>query len=177
MSRVGKKPIPVPSDVTVKIHDRDIKIKGQLGELEHTLPSDIDASLEDKTLTVTRKSDDRIQRSLHGLTRSLIANMIEGVSKGFEKTLVLEGIGYRVQAKGDTLILSLGFSHLVNYSVPKGISAKIDRNKVVIRGFDKQLVGQTAAEIRAFRPVEPYKGKGIKYLDEHVRRKVGKVGT
>jgi large subunit ribosomal protein L6 len=177
MSRVGIKPIPVPGDVKVNLDGQAIKVKGPLGELNHTIPRQLKVKYEENTISVHRDSDDRIERSLHGLTRTLIANMVEGVSKGFERKLIVDGVGYKAQAKGDQLILNVGFSHPIEYKVPKGITAKVERNVVIIKGFDKQQVGQTAAIIRDFRKVEPYKGKGIRYDDEVVRRKVGKVGT
>lgn len=154
-----------------------VRVKGPLGELRHDVPSQITVKIEGSTILVSRNGDDRIQRSLHGLNRSLIANMVEGVSRGFEKNLIVEGVGFKVQTKGDTLIMNIGFSHPIEYTVPKNINIKVDRNKIVISGFDKQLVGQTAATIRSYRKVEPYKGKGIRYETEIVRRKVGKVGT
>ena len=177
MSRVGKKPIPLPKEVDVKINGKHISVKGPLGELSWDLPQDIDIHVEEAVLEVSRAGDNRHQRALHGLSRSLIANMVQGVSKGFTKTLILEGVGYRAQAKGNTLHLNVGFSHPIEYDVPEDVSLKVDRNQIILQGIDKQRVGQVAAIIRDFKKVEPYKGKGIRYADEKVRRKVGKVGA
>ena len=178
MSRVGRKLIPIPSGVEVKIKNRAVAVKGPLGELNYLLPENIDIKEENKSIQISRKSDDRFQRSLHGLVRSLVANMVHGVSVGFTRVLILEGVGYRAQTKGDsTLVLNVGYSHPVEYQAPSGIKISVEKNKISIHGVDKQQVGQTAANIRMFRKVEPYKGKGIRYEDEVVRRKVGKVGT
>jgi len=177
MSRVGKKLIPIPSGVKIKIDNKDANIQGPLGILDYKLPNGIKAELRDQHIEVTRSSEERSQRSLHGLARSLLSNMVLGVSQGFSKILILDGVGYRAQAKGNQLTLNLGYSHPVEYNVPDSITIKVEKNKITLKGIDKQLVGQVAAIIRDFRKVEPYKGKGIRYEKEVVRRKVGKVGT
>jgi large subunit ribosomal protein L6 len=177
MSRVGKKPIAVPKGVTVKINEQVCQVKGPRGELTHAFPKDISVTLQEEKLLIKRSGDDRFQRALHGLTRALIANMITGVSKGFKRVLIIEGVGYRAQAKGNVLSLTLGHSHPIEFPLPTGIQAGVDKNVITLEGNDKQLLGQTAANIRAFRKVEPYKGKGIRYDNEVVRRKAGKVGT
>jgi large subunit ribosomal protein L6 len=178
MSRIGKLPIDIPQGVDVKLLGREISVKGPLGTLKYELPEEIAIKIDDKSIILTRKSDHRTHRSLHGLARALVANMVYGVSKGFEKNLLVEGVGYKVQAKGDSHIsLSVGYSHPVEHAMPSGITVAVEKNKIVLRGIDKQKVGQTAAEIRKYRPVEPYKGKGIRYESERVRRKEGKTGT
>ncbi len=177
MSRVGKKPISIPEKVDVKIADKNIRVKGPLGELSFTIPQTIDAKVDNGKVLLSRGSDLRQERALHGMARSLVANMITGVSTGFTKKLVIDGVGYRAQAKGNMLTLNLGFSHPIEFTVPDGISVNVEKNVVSISGIDKQLVGQVSANIRELRPVEPYKGKGVRYEDEKVRRKVGKVGA
>lgn len=177
MSRIGKLPISIPSGIEVKIKGKNVFVKGPLGKLEYDIPEQITIEQEDTTLTLKRPSDHRIDRSMHGLARALVANMITGVSKGFEKQLIVEGVGYKAAAKGDLLVLNLGYSHPIELGMPDGVSFSVEKNKITLKGIDKQKVGQTAAEIRSLRKVEPYKGKGIRYADEHVRRKVGKVGT
>lgn len=178
MSRIGKLPIEIPPGVEVKVTGRDISVKGPLGSLKYQLPDEVGIEVEDKSITLTRQSDHRKHRSLHGLSRALIANMVQGVSKGFAKNLLVEGVGYKVQAKGDSHItLSVGYSHPVEHAMPSGVTVAVEKNKIILKGIDKQKVGQTAAEIRKYRPVEPYKGKGIRYENERVRRKEGKTGT
>jgi large subunit ribosomal protein L6 len=178
MSRIGKLPIEIPAGVEVKISGREILVKGPLGSLNYTMPEPVSISIENKTISLTRKSDHREHRSLHGLARALVANMIHGVSSGFEKNLLVEGVGYKVQARGSSqVILSVGFSHAVEHTMPDGVTVAVEKNKITLKGIDKQKVGQTAAEIRKYRPVEPYNGKGIRYEGERVRRKEGKVGT
>lgn len=178
MSRIGKLPIEIPAGVEVKVNGREIMVKGPLGSLNYTMPEPVSISIENKTISFTRKSDHREHRSLHGLTRALVANMIQGVASGFEKNLLVEGVGYKVQAKGSSLvILTVGFSHTIEHTMPDGVTVAVEKNKIMLKGIDKQKVGQTAAEIRKYRPVEPYNGKGIRYEDERVRRKEGKVGT
>lgn len=175
MSRIGRAPIPVPSGVEVNITGQHISIKGPKGSLEHTVAQPIAVALEEGELRVTRPTDRGPHRALHGLTRSLVANMVEGVTDGFAKTLEIQGVGYRAALKGNTLELSVGYSHPVNMSPPDGITFEVpEPTAVVVRGIDKQAVGQAAAEIREVRPPEPYKGKGIRYAGENVRRKVGK---
>ena len=175
MSRIGRAPIPVPSGVEVNITGQHISIKGPKGSLEHTVAQPIAVALEEGELRVTRPTDRGPHRALHGLTRSLVANMVEGVTDGFAKTLEIQGVGYRAALKGNTLELSVGYSHPVSMSPPDGITFEVpEPTAVVVRGIDKQAVGQAAAEIREVRPPVPYKGKGIRYAGENVRRKVGK---
>ncbi|MEA5453465.1 50S ribosomal protein L6 [Sinomonas sp. JGH33] len=177
MSRIGRLPITVPADVEVKIDGSVVTVKGGKGELVHTVASPIEVNLEDAKLSVTRPNDERLSRSLHGLTRTLIANMIEGVTKGYEKKLEIIGTGYRVQAKGSDLEFALGFSHPVTVSAPEGIAFTVEGpTKFTVSGIDKQRVGEVAANIRKLRKPDPYKGKGIRYAGEVVRRKVGKAG-
>jgi large subunit ribosomal protein L6 len=174
---VGKKPIPVPAGVEVRVEDGRVRVKGPKGELEHRLPEGIAASLEDGRVVVSRAGDERELRALHGLTRTLLANMVEGVTRGFEKSLELVGTGYRAAKSGQRLVLTVGYSHPVEISPPPGIEIDVPNpSAVTVRGVDKQQVGQVAARIRAVRPPEPYLGKGIRYAGERVRRKVGKTG-
>ena len=179
MSRIGKQPVAVPAGVTVKLAGQRFAARGPKGELELHVRAPIAVNWgaeEGKTLVVTRPDDQKENRELHGLTRSLVANIVEGVSQGFSKTLEIVGVGYRAQAQGTGLKLSLGFSHPIEYPAPKGISFEVpNQTTIVISGADKQQVGHTAAVIRAFRPPEPYKGKGVRYKGEHVRRKAGKT--
>ncbi|RMF88514.1 MAG: 50S ribosomal protein L6 [Nitrospinota bacterium] len=178
MSRVGKRPIPLPPGVEVSIEQDTVEVRGPKGVLRHTLPRTISARVEGQMLLVERANDSKESKSLHGLTRTLLANMVHGVSEGFQKRLVIEGIGFRAQLMGSHLQLSLGYSHPIIYPAPEGIEFEIaDRNAIVVKGIDKQLVGSVAAEIRSLRPPEPYKGKGIAYADEYIRRKVGKGGV
>jgi large subunit ribosomal protein L6 len=175
MSRIGRKPIAVPESVTVEIAPGRVAVKGPKGELEQRLDAEMKVEQENGTITVSRPTDRGEHRALHGLTRSLIANMVEGVLDGFEKRLEIQGVGYRAQLKGKTLEMALGYSHPVSIEPPAGIEFEVPQpTEVVVRGIDKQLVGQVAADIRKRRPPEPYKGKGIRYRDEHVARKVGK---
>ncbi len=175
MSRIGRKPVPVPEAVTVELAPGSIAVKGPKGELTQTLSQEMTVTQEDGSVTVARPTDRGEHRALHGLTRSLIANMVEGVTEGFEKRLEIQGVGYRAALKGKTLDLSLGFSHPVSIEAPEGIEFEVPQpTEVIVRGIDKQLVGQVAADIRKRRPPEPYKGKGIRYKGEQVLRKVGK---
>ena len=177
MSRVGKQPIPVPSSVDVKVDGLKITVKGKHGELHREVHPDMSVALDNSEIVVTRPSDRPSHRALHGLTRSLLANMVIGVDTGFKKRLEMHGVGYRVQQMGKNIQLAVGFSHPVDVEAPKGITFEIEGNdKIIISGSDKELVGQIAAEIRHVRPPEPYKGKGIRYEGEHVRRKAGKAG-
>jgi large subunit ribosomal protein L6 len=177
MSRIGKLPIPVPAGVEVKIDGQNIDVKGPKGTLSHVVPAPITIVLEDNTITVTRPDDERLSRSLHGLTRTLIANNIHGVTEGFSKGLEIVGTGYRVTAKGADLEFALGYSHSITVQPPAGISFTVDGNtKVTVSGIDKQAVGEVAANIRKLRKPEPYKGKGVRYAGEVVRRKAGKSG-
>ena len=175
MSRIGKRPIEVPSGVTVSVEPGRVAVSGPLGSLQQAVPARMQVAQEDGTVTVTRPTERGEDRALHGLTRTLIANMVEGVTKGFEKRLEIQGVGYRAQLKGTDLELSVGYSHAVTVKPRTGITFEVPApTQVVVRGTDKQQVGQTAAEIRKVRPPEPYKGKGIRYEGEYVRRKVGK---
>ena len=177
MSRIGKKPVPVPSGVTVSVDSQSVVVKGPKGELSLVLPGEVDIAQEGEQIVVTRQNDSRTARSCHGLSRTLIANMVEGVSKGFEKRLEIKGVGYRAAVKGKTLTMSLGYSHPVEFEPPAGINFKVEGNtNVIVTGIDKELVGTIAAKIRDARPPEPYKGKGVRYLGEMVRRKAGKSG-
>lgn len=177
MSRIGKKPVEIPAGVEVKLDGAKVIVKGAKGTLEHTVVGDIKVAIEGNEVIVTRPNDEKENRSLHGLTRTLIANMIEGVSKGYTKELDVIGVGYRVAKQGKDLVMNLGFSHQVVMSETDGITIEVPNpNKIIISGADKQAVGQFAAEVRKKRPPEPYKGKGIRYVDEHVRRKEGKAG-
>ena len=175
MSRIGRKPIAVPEAVTVEVAPGRVAVKGPKGELQQALDADMKVAQENGTVTVSRPTDRGEHRALHGLTRSLIANMVEGVVDGFEKRLEIQGVGYRAALKGRSLELALGYSHPVSVEPPEGIEFEVPQpTEVIVRGIDKQLVGQVAADIRKRRPPEPYKGKGIRYRDEHVARKVGK---
>jgi large subunit ribosomal protein L6 len=175
MSRIGRQPIELPAGVNVAITAGRIQVNGPLGELSQQLPARISVAKEDETLVVTRPTDRGDDRALHGLTRTLVANMVEGVTKGFQKRLEIQGVGFRAALRGSDLELTVGFSHPVVVSPRPGINFEVPQpTEVVVSGIDKQLVGQTAAEVRKVRPPEPYKGKGIRYEGEYVRRKVGK---
>src|SRR4051794_39434568 len=177
MSRIGRKSIPVPSGVDVKIEGQTVKVKGKLGELSHTVAEPIKVEQADGQLHVNRPNDERKAKELHGLSRTLVANMIVGVTEGYKKTLEINGTGYRVTAKGKDLEFALGFSHPVTVVAPPGIEFKVDRPTLFhVSGIDKQLVGEVSANIRKTRPPEPYKGKGVKYQGEVIRRKAGKAG-
>ncbi|MBQ8532665.1 MAG: 50S ribosomal protein L6 [Clostridia bacterium] len=176
MSRIGKKPITIPAGVDVKLNGSEVTVKGPKGELKNTFNSAMNIAVEGNEIVVTRPSDAKEHRSLHGLTRTLIANMVEGVTNGYTKELEVNGVGYRAQKQGKNLVMNLGFSHQVIVEEIPGITIEVPApNKIVISGADKQMVGQFAAEVREKRPPEPYKGKGIKYADEHIRRKEGKA--
>lgn len=177
MSRIGRSPIPVPSGVTVTIDGAAVTVKGPKGELTHTVASPIAVSQEDGVLTVTRPDDERASRSLHGLTRTLIANMVQGVTQGYSKTLLITGTGYRVTAKGQGLEFALGYSHPIVIEAPAGITFAVESpTQFHVSGIDKQLVGEVAANLRKLRKPDPYKGKGLRYSDEVIRRKAGKAG-
>lgn len=176
MSRIGKQPIAVPAGVTVTINGSEVTVKGAKGTLTQSFDSAMNIALEDNHVVVTRPNDLKRNRALHGLTRTLIANMIEGVTNGFTKVLEINGVGYRAQKQGKKLVLSLGYSHPVEMEDPEGLTTAVDGNKITVSGIDKAAVGQFAAEIRDKRRPEPYKGKGIKYIDEVIRRKEGKTG-
>lgn len=178
MSRIGKLPVAVPNGVDVKLGDGEVVVKGPKGELrQHILSQVVDVKLEDGKVVVERKGDAKPHRSAHGLTRTLISNMVEGVSKGFRKSLEIQGVGYRAAKAGEKLNLSLGYSHPVVFEAPKGITLSVEgTNKIHVEGIDKQMVGQVAAKIRGLRPPEPYKGKGVRYEGEVIRKKLGKAG-
>ena len=178
MSRIGKKPVVIPANVTVKVAEGNVvTVKGPKGELTHTFHPDMILKVEGNVLTVERPDEEHLHKSLHGLTRTLINNIVEGVDKGFKKELDVNGVGYRCEKKGTQLVMRLGFSHEVFVDEIPGITIEVPTpNKIIINGIDKQVVGQFAAEVRGKRPPEPYKGKGIKYVDEVIRRKVGKTG-
>jgi large subunit ribosomal protein L6 len=176
MSRIGKLPIPLPDGVTATLKDQHVAVKGPKGELSLVLHPTVSVTQADGGLTVNVKNpDSKSDRALWGLSRQLVANMVQGVTKGFEKKLELVGVGFKVQASGQSLTLNLGFSHPVEFTLPQGVAAAVEKNTITISGIDKQLVGETSAKIRALKKPEPYKGKGIKYSDEVVRRKAGKV--
>jgi large subunit ribosomal protein L6 len=175
MSRIGRKPIEIPDGVEIDVKPGAVRVKGPKGELQQIVNRDMKISVDDGTLTVARPTDRGDHRALHGLTRSLIANMVEGVTDGFERRLEIQGVGYRANLRGKALEMSLGYSHPVSIEAPDGIEFEVPQpTEVVVRGIDKQLVGETAARIRKSRPPEPYKGKGVRYQGEHVARKVGK---
>ncbi|MBO8152514.1 MAG: 50S ribosomal protein L6 [Candidatus Neomarinimicrobiota bacterium] len=175
MSRIGRKPIDIPQGVMVEVSGQHVRVKGPKGELELDVHPDMIVEKKDNQVLVNRPTDNKRHRALHGLTRMLIANMIEGVTKGYQKTLLLEGIGYSVEMKGKSLLLNVGYSHPVLFTPPEGIKIEVPKAlTIVVSGIDKQKVGQVAAMIRSIRPVEPYKGKGIRYEGEYVRRKAGK---
>ena len=177
MSRIGRMPIAIPDGVTVAIAENNqVTVKGPKGTLERVLPAEMDIKQEGSEIIVTRPNDLKKMKSLHGLTRTLIHNMVVGVTAGYEKTLEVNGVGYRASKSGNKLTLNLGYSHPVEMSDPEGLEAVVDGNKIIVKGIDKEKVGQYAAEIRDKRRPEPYKGKGIKYADEVIRRKVGKTG-
>ena len=176
MSRIGKKPITIPAGVDVKINGSEVTVKGPKGELKNTFNADINIAIEGSEIIVTRPTDNKEHRALHGLTRTLIANMVEGVTNGYSKTLEVNGVGYRAQKQGNNLVMNLGYSHQVIMPEIAGITVEVPSpNQIIISGADKQQVGQFAAEVREKRPPEPYKGKGIKYANEYIRRKEGKA--
>lgn len=176
MSRIGNKPIDIPAGVDVTIDGSTVTVKGAKGTLTRTVHSNITATKDGNVINVTRPNDENLNKSLHGLTRTLIFNMVEGVSKGYTKELEVNGVGYRAAKQGKELVLTIGYSHLVHIEETEGITIDVPNpNKIIISGYDKQKVGQFAAEVREVRPPEPYKGKGIKYVDEYVRRKEGKA--
>ncbi len=176
MSRIGKQPVSIPAGVTITVDENSVTVKGPKGELSQSLMPGIIVKLEGDTLSVTRKDDEREHRSKHGLMRTLINNMVVGVTEGFEKKLEVTGVGFKVALVGNSIKLSLGFSHDIEYKLPDGIQAKVEQNTITISGVSKQQVGQVAAEIRSYRKPEPYKGKGITYAGERILRKSGKSG-
>jgi large subunit ribosomal protein L6 len=177
MSRIGKKPIAIPKGVEVKLSGSDIKVKGPKGELSWTHPQGVSVAVEADQAVVTRQSDDKPVRALHGLTRSLVQNMVVGVSEGYTRALELQGVGYRAQAQGDKLVFTVGYSHPVEFKLPEGIKAEVDKKQTAIKltGIDKQKLGQVAADIRAIRKPDAYKGKGIRYAGERLKLKAGKA--
>lgn len=178
MSRIGKMPITIPKGVKVELNNNNIKISGERGTLESSFHPDMQVKIEEDKIIVSRPSENKFHRSLHGLSRTLINNMVEGVSSGFEKILEIQGVGYRAALEGGKMVLQIGYSHSIEVDTPKGIKFEVEKQKIIkIKGIDKQLVGETAAKIRSLRKPEPYKGKGIRYIDEVVRRKVGKTGA
>ena len=177
MSRIGKLPIAVPTGVTITVDADVITVSGPKGSLEQFVLPHINLTIEDGVVTVTRKSEEKIAKSQHGLMRALINNMVVGVTKGFEKKLEVNGVGFRVNGGGQAISMSLGFSHPVDYKAPEGVTLTVEKNLITVSGISKQQVGQVAAEIRAFKKPEPYNGKGIKYIDEVIRRKAGKTGA
>ncbi len=178
MSRVGKNPVPLPDGVDVKTGDNSITVKGPKGQLQWDIPRGIEVSLQDRTIVVRRSSDTKAMKALHGTTRKIIANMVKGVSEGYQKVLEIVGIGYRAQVQGQKITFTLGYSKPVEFMLPDGITAEVDKKQtqLTLRGIDKQLLGQVAADIRSLRPPDPYKGKGIRYADEVIRLKPGKAG-
>ena len=178
MSRIGRKPVTVPAGVTLTLQGHEVAVKGPKGELRRRLHPEMQLAMNDGSFTVSRPSDEPRHKALHGLTRTLVQNMVDGVSKGFSKTLEIQGVGYKAEAKPYGVNLVVGFSHPVKYEAPKGIKISVENNTVVkIEGADKEAVGQVAAELRQVRPPEPYKGKGVRYQGEQVRRKAGKTGA
>lgn len=177
MSRIGKKPVPIPKGVTVTIDGQKMTVKGPKGELSRELPDSISFAQEGDEIVVSQRNDSRVARQCYGLTRSLIANMVEGVDKGYEKKLEIQGVGYRASLQGQKLVMALGYSHPVEFEPPPGITFAVEKNtNLTVTGIDKEVVGNTAARIRAARPPEPYKGKGVRYAGEQIRRKAGKAG-
>ncbi|MBW1850734.1 MAG: 50S ribosomal protein L6 [Deltaproteobacteria bacterium] len=177
MSRVGKKPIPIPKGVEVKLNGDTISVKGPKGNLERRVHPKVHVNIDSDNIVVSVDDQTREVKAFHGLFRALIANMVTGVANGFERVLEIVGVGYRAELKGKTAIFHLGYSHPINFELPDGIDVKIDKTKVTLNSIDKELLGKTAAKIRSFRKPEPYKGKGIKYADETIRRKAGKTGA
>ncbi|MDJ0986857.1 MAG: 50S ribosomal protein L6 [Desulfobacterales bacterium] len=178
MSRVGKKPVPIPDKTKLTFENRVLTVQGEKGKLSRSIHPAVDLKIEDGVLSVVPFEDKRTSRALQGMTRSLVANMIAGVNKGFERTLVINGIGYRAETKGNSIILNVGYSNPVQFDLPEGVAASIDRNTIIkLSSIDKEKLGLAAAAIRKIRPPEPYKGKGIKYAEERIRRKAGKAGA
>ncbi len=175
MSRVGKKPIPVPEKISITYNDRLLSVKGEKGTLTRKIHPDVDLKIEKGLVTVCIDRSDKKTRALWGMTRALVANMVTGVSSGFERALEINGLGYRAELKGKGIDFHLGFSHTIEFPLPEGITAKMDKNIIRLFGIDKDLLGHTASAIRRLRPPEPYKGKGIKYAEEHIQRKAGKT--
>jgi large subunit ribosomal protein L6 len=177
MSRVGRKPVTVPKGVTITVKDGNVAVKGPKGELKRTVPGGVSVKVGGAEINVERADDSRENRAKHGMMRAMVANMVKGVSDGFERKLEINGVGYRAEVAGQKLNMALGFSHPVVFELPKGISAKVDKNIIILAGIDREMLGETASKIRDIRPPEPYKGKGIKYVEETIHRKVGKTGA
>ncbi len=177
MSRIGKKPIPLPKGVTVTVTDRTVAVKGPLGQMQRVLPERVAVTVDGAEVNVTRDGDDKTARSMHGLARTLVANMVTGVSAGFVKNLEIVGVGYKAEKKGNDLVMSLGYSHPIEFAPPEGVTIETPKlTQIVIKAYDKEVLGMVAATIRGFRKPEPYKGKGIKYENERILRKAGKTG-
>jgi large subunit ribosomal protein L6 len=177
MSRVGRKPVVLPKGVTVNVAKDSVAVKGPKGELKRALPTGVTIKAAGSQLDITRADDSGENRAKHGMMRALLANMVKGVSDGFERKLEINGVGYRAEVAGQKLNMALGFSHPVEFNLPKGVAGKVDKNVIILSGIDKELLGETASKIRDIRPPEPYKGKGIKYLEEVIQRKQGKTGA
>jgi large subunit ribosomal protein L6 len=177
MSRIGKKVVALPKGVTVTVGNGQVAVKGGKGELKRSVPTGVTVKVTGQELHVERADDSRENRAKHGMMRAHIANMVKGVSDGWERKLEINGVGYRAEVSGQKLTMALGFSHPVNFELPKGVSAKVDKNLVILMGIDREMLGETAAKIREIRPPEPYKGKGVKYVEEVIKRKVGKTGA
>ena len=177
MSRIGLKPLTVPKGVTIAVNNNILTVKGAKGELTQAFEPEVSFEIKDDVATVSRKDDSKRAKSMHGLYRKLLENMVIGVSQGFSKSLVINGVGYRAEVKGKSVLFNLGYSTQIEYVLPEGITAAVDGSKVTVSGISKEVVGLAASEIRGLRPPEPYKGKGIKYETEHIRRKVGKSGV
>lgn len=178
MSRVGKKPITIPEKTEVKYSNGNVTVKGEKGTLNRSIHSALDLKIEDGNIIVLMNNNDRKTRALQGMTRSLVNNMVKGVSQGYERVLEIHGIGYRAETKGNSIVFNIGYSHPINFDLPKGVSANIDKNNIIkLSGIDKEELGHVAAAIRRLKPPEPYKGKGIKYAEEYIRKKAGKTGT
>ncbi|QTA78855.1 50S ribosomal protein L6 [Desulfonema limicola] len=177
MSRVGKKPISIPEKAKISYKDRVFTVQGEKGNLSRVIHPAVNLNIEDNSINVTIENEDRKTRALQGLTRSLVANMVTGVSSGFERVLEINGIGYRAEVNGKQIVLNLGYSHPINFDIPEGVSAIVEKNTILkLSGIDNEKLGHTAAAIRRLRPPEPYKGKGVKYAEEHIQRKAGKTG-
>ena len=177
MSRIGKKPVAVPKGVTVNVTSGQIAVKGPKGELKRKVPTGVAVKVEGDKVVATRGDDGRVNRAKHGLIRALVANMVKGVTTGFSRELEINGVGYKAEPKGKSVLFTLGYSHTIDFPLPQGIEAKMEKNKLTLSGIDRELLGETAAKVRSLRPPEPYKGKGIKYVEETIKRKVGKAGA
>ncbi len=177
MSRIGKKPIQIPEKTKISYKDRVITVEGPKGSLDRTIHDDVDLTIEDNVINVVVDFKKKNASAFQGMTRALVANMVTGVTEGFARTLEINGIGYRAELKGRSLVLNLGYSHPIDFELPEGIDAKVEKTNITLSGIDKELLGHVAASIRRLRPPEPYKGKGIKYADEYIQKKAGKTGT